>query len=166
MWCIIMLEVALARWVKFISEEMQWYSNSLWHSSNDWLILMSPKCAFLTPLHHLHQAGFLFIHFFYTKQVSSMYSCCRCQIPTLPYACLSRNWHSLDQVMFPVFKSAVSVNLSSTASASEIHWDHIFPIPMDYVNITRSCWPVSAWLYVLHRSHMTGWLDNCMNECS
>lgn len=33
------------------------YSNSLWNSSDDWLVLMAPKCA--TPSHHLHQPGHL-----------------------------------------------------------------------------------------------------------
>ena len=41
---------------------LQQYSSSLWHSSNDWLVLTGPKCAKKispTPFPHRHQPGLL-----------------------------------------------------------------------------------------------------------
>ena len=65
-WCIIMLEVAIRKmgtlWPWWYAHGQQQYSNRLWHSSNDWLVLTGPKCAkktFPTPLHHRHQPGLL-----------------------------------------------------------------------------------------------------------
>ena len=49
-WCIIMLEVAI--------RSQQQYSDRLWHSNDDWLVLRGLKCAkktFPTPLHHYQQ---------------------------------------------------------------------------------------------------------------
>ena len=48
-WCIVMLEVAIRRWEHYGPEGMHMVcnnaSNSLWHSSDDWLVLTGPKCA-------------------------------------------------------------------------------------------------------------------------
>lgn len=64
-WCIIMLEVVIGKWVIWCHEAIQHSnnktkkqsSNKLWHWRNDWLVFSSPKCAGPTVLHPLHQLG-------------------------------------------------------------------------------------------------------------
>ncbi len=61
-WCIILLEVAIRRWVHCSHEGMDMvskqHSGRLWRLNNAQLVLRGPKCAkkiSTTPLHHHHQ---------------------------------------------------------------------------------------------------------------
>ncbi len=58
-WCIILLDVAIGRWVhcshKGTAEGQQQYSGRLWCLNDAQLVLRGPKCAkkiITTPLHH------------------------------------------------------------------------------------------------------------------
>lgn len=58
-----------------------------------------------------------------------------------------------------------NTNLSHTNNHVMVNVTEITfsPVLMVHVNVTRYCWPVSIWFYVLHCWHKTGWLNNCMN---
>ncbi len=97
-WCIILLEVAIRRWVHCrYGLSQQQYSGRVWCLNDAQFEQRSPKCAKKISTHHYTTTTSLNIE---TSQNGSMLSCSLRQILTLPSECRSRNRDSSDQARF------------------------------------------------------------------